>query len=316
MSTINNGNQILSYDFKEEILSLGFNKINYKLHPSGIYTGGNFIKVSDTIIHISPMMCLFEDENNKASIRIETLENAEVEVNNTLQYIVGRFSWYQAENNFMEFVAVDAIDILPTDLIFGRFSYIGIVLQETFDYTKKSWVTSNYYDLYEQNQPFKAIPTFPYSNSVEVLPSNGKFIHNGKVIEFITKQTTPSFTFPVSVSGRTDVVAINSDTNSINIITGTTTEIPSFGENMMPIAVVRFPPSTLNTVRGHFITYIHPCFYKNSNHPTNQQIFDRIKTVSAIDNGLDGDLLTNVHASYFVTKLQELSVLTGIPIDV
>ncbi len=313
MSTINNGNQTLTYDFKEEILSVGFNKLNYKLHPQGIYNGGDFVRISDTIIEITPLYCVFEDDVNKLSVRIETTENATVTVDNTKQYIVARFTWVNSENNFMDFVAVDYLDIQATDLILGRFQYIGIVLQETFDYSKKSWVNSKY-SYFCNNPCFRVVPTFPYSNFVEVLPSTNKFIHNSKVIEITVKQTSPSFVFPVSSYGRKDIVAVDSTTNSIVVIKGADSSgapLPSFEHNQLPIAIITFPPSAISTVKGEYIHYIHPDFYKSSN-ITDIELFTRLKTVSANDNGLDADLLNDVHATYFTNKINEVYVSLGL----
>lgn len=309
MGSTNLGNQSISYDFKEEILSVGFNKLNYKLHPKGIYSGGNLIRINDTSIEIEPMVALFEDDTNKLSVRIESQDNAILTVSNINIYIVARFTWINTENNFMDFLAVPAVDIEDTDLILGRLQFNGSVLTTDFDYSKKSWVSTHYYDFYNNRPSLFVTPTYPYSNNVYVYPSNGKFIHNGKVVDITTKTLSPSFSFPVSSYGRRDIVGINSNTGSIIIIQGASTSgapLSTVPDNVLPLAIVTFPPSITSTVKGNYIQYIHPMYYKTSN-LSDIEMSTRIGTVSGLENGLDGDTLDTHHASYYVDKLNEIA---------
>lgn len=312
MGSVDNGNQIISYDFKEAIVSEGFNKLNYQLHPIGVYYGGEFVKVSDTQIEVLPLYCLFEDSTAKATIRIETLDNAVIDVDNTKQFIVCRFQWLNTENNFMDFLALDSVDILPTDLILGRLQYTGIVLNTTYDYSKKSYVNVLYYDYFNTAQPLRVVPTFPYSDSVKVLSSNGSIIHDGKVIN-INDTTSPSFSFPVSVNGRKDIIGIDSDTNTVVIVQGADSigaPLPVVSSSILPVGIITFPPSTISTVKGHYITYINPYFYKTSN-ITDLEMFVRLKTVSGSVDGLDGDTLDTHHATYYTDKIDEIATLLG-----
>ena len=316
MGSIDNGTQRITYDFKEEIVSEGFNKLNYKLHPKGIYEGGTFTRVSDTQITVAPFISVFEDNTATMNVRIETQDDATVTVSNTDIYVIARFSWLNTENNFMDIIAVPFLSITENDLILGRLQYSGIVLSTTFDYSRKSWVYTKFYDMYLDTPPLKVIPTFPYSNAVRVLSSNGKFLHNGKLIS-IAEQNSPSFSFPVSTYGRKDVVGISSTTGNVNIITGSSSSnaLPTIPDYVLPIAIVTFPASTLSTVKGTYITYLHPFFNKGSN-LFNQNISDRIRTVSGLVNGLDGDTLDTHHASYYLDKMHEMATALGTTISV
>lgn len=316
MGSINIGNQLISYNFKEEIASKGFNKLNYKIFPKGVYYGGSFNKIDDNSIHISPTILLFEDVNNLVSIKIETLDVATVEVNNSNVFVIGRFSWVDTENNFMDFLAVDEISILESDIVFGRVQYNGLVLTTNFDYSRKTIANNIYYDFLTSNPPFRVIPTFPYSNNVRVLSSNGSYIHNGKKIEITNSVLSPSFSFPVSLNGRRDVVGISSDTNTIAIIQGnddSEKSIPNIPYNVLPIAIVTFPPSTISTVRGTYIEYIHPFQYKSSL-LTDDDIFNLIKPLFTETDGLDGDSIDGIDGNIIVESLREISNITGISI--
>jgi len=316
MGITNIGNQVISYDFKEAIISRGFNKLNYNLHPKGIYSGGEFTRVSDTELSIAPLLCVFYDDTKETATRIETQDIATIDIDPTKPFVILRFQWLDTENNYMDIISSDEISIAPSDFILGRVQYNGLVLTETFDYSRKSWVNSKYFHFYDNKPPFKVEPTFPLSNSIKVSPSNGKFIHNGKVIELLTETVSPSFEFPVSANGRKDVVAFNSDTNTIQVIKGTDAvgaPLPLISHNMLPIAIITLPPSTLSTVRGDYITFINPYYYKGSN-ISDLEIFNRLKTVSGEVGGLDGDTLGGSHASYYTDKLVEIAGYMDIPI--
>jgi len=103
-----------------------FNNINYQLVPTGIYSGFTLTKLSNTVIEISTGLCFIQDPVNNVGTRIETGSVQSLVVSSATPYIVLRFSWADAPNNFMDMKAVSyagAEGIQANDLIVGRCVY-------------------------------------------------------------------------------------------------------------------------------------------------------------------------------------------------
>lgn len=291
MGTVNNGQQKLSYDYRERGTAELFNKINYKIHSKGIYEGGTFTKVSDSSLNISPFICVYDDDVNKLSVRIETTEDALVEgISSSNPWIVGRFTWLNTENNFMDFLALDQGDILNSDIIFGYVDYEGSTMTNDFDYTSKSWEKLHYLNLHDST-PFKVIADEPYSNKV-IVQTGGPYFFNGRWLELNVDTESPEIEFPISSFGRKDVVVIDSLDNSIKIIKGfdDSDNLPEIDTQYFPVAILNLPENTTSLVRGHYIEYIHPNKFLTSK-DTALGLFEKLKTVDGDGSGIDLDLL-------------------------
>jgi hypothetical protein len=299
MGTTDYGTQILSFDFREEGLSKGFNRLNYGLQPQGVYSGGNFTRVSNTEITVAPILCFFYDDVNKVGVRVETTVNASITVSSSTYYIIGRFSWVDALDNYMDILAVTTP--LATDLIFGKLVFDGATLTTEFDYSTKAWASSCYY--YSQtglsnDKPFFVTPNEPYNGTVNV--STGKIIIDGV---YIYKSTSSSSTidFPISSNGRTDIIAIDKTGTAITIkgadLPGA--PIPVIDSTYFPIAIIRLPFGA-TTVHGSFIEYINISF-SASFYESPTIILTKIKTVDGTSSGLDSDLTDGYHASLTAT---------------
>lgn len=261
MGTINKGNQVHLFDYRQEITSQGFNQHNHRLFSRGIYEGGTLVKTSDTIININAFLSVFEDTVARVSVRIETTDAVTLESTAfaATPYIVGRFTWINVEENYMDFLAVAETSILDSDLIFGKLIMNGTVI-DGFDYSQKSWSYNYYHDILSYNPPFRVIPNEPYDNKVTVL-EGGPYTIQGKQVYIDTPTESPAFTFPISSNGRSDVVYIDSATNTIGILVGEDivgAPIPQTENSQFPIAIIRFPPSSTAIVKGSYIEYLHP----------------------------------------------------------
>ena len=102
-STINNGSQVLTFDYRQEGTSEGFNKLLYTLIPQGIIEGGSLSNTAGGLtVDIAPMVCYFKDTTNQVGVRLETTDNARLSVSASNPYIVGDFTWINTENNFFK----------------------------------------------------------------------------------------------------------------------------------------------------------------------------------------------------------------------
>jgi hypothetical protein len=255
MGSIDNGTQVFTYSYKQEGLSKTFNSLNYKLHSRGIYSGGTFARVSDIQITLSPTLLFFEDTANTVGVRIETTTNANIAVQASTPYIVGRFHWINTENNYMDFLAVAYGDITATDIIFGRLVFNGSVLTTEYDYSKKQW-SSDYYTSANDFLPqFKVEAQEPYSTTVVVKP--GRVFFDSAIVTLATNTTSPVFSFPVSANGRTDLITLNRS-SVITIIQGADTSgapIPTLNSDYLLLAIIRFPAGATQ-VKGSYIEYV------------------------------------------------------------
>ncbi len=297
MGSINNGGQLLTYDYRQTIKSQDFNRLNYKLHPSGIYEGGTLIKVNDAEVRLQAFTCLYEDEDNSLSIRITTTTDATVSVSPSTPFIIGRFSWLNTENNFMDLVSVSFEDILDSDIIFGQLFFEGSILSPTFDYSKTTYCSKKILKLTEQF-PFRIYPTIPPSNQVEV-DVGGPIYVDGKKIEVTTKTLSPTITLPTSMYYRKDFITMNTSTGAIVIFTGVEDTIeanalfPIIEKGYFVIGALIFGNTTHSVIRGSDIQYIHPNEVKTSYYSPSQ-VLPMITSLDGASSGLDSYALDSV----------------------
>jgi len=292
-TTVNVGNQVLLYSYKQEVTSEGFNQLNHKLHPHGIYSGAEVTKVDENNILISPTLCVFEIPENKATVRIETNSDVSLFVTQVNKYVVLRFDWKNTEFNFMDIKAISEIDIRPLDLVVCKCIYENDVLIG-FDYSRKSWSYNHYNKIANYDPPFKVIAHEPYDQSVRILPG-GPYIFNGKILQVSNEIDTYNFTFPIPVSGRKDVLCLDSASNVI-IVTGTSLSLPIIKTDYFPIAIITFPANTtISTVRGDYITYIHPNQFLSS------EIYTSTLPVS--DTYVKRDVDGSIRASHYISNV-------------
>lgn len=304
MSAINNGNQQVTYDYKQAITSQGFNKVNYKLHPKGIYEGGEVVKVNDSEIRIQPFVCLYEDTVNKVSVKIETDTYAVVAVSASTPYVVGRFTWLNTEDNYMDIVAIAQAELVATDVIFARLQFTGAILSTDYDYSEKSWTAKKCLKFCE-TMPFMVTPTYPNSTTVKV-GVGGPVIVDGKKVEILVEATSPTVVLPVGVD-RKDLVVIDTDGNSIKIIEGTTI-IPILTRTYLPVAILNLP-SDCTAIKGSYIEYIHPSLFKSNNTPASEILTLTLAQDGAGSN-LDGYSLDSIPSNDFITAFRQISFIT------
>jgi len=318
MGTINKGGQVHLFDYRQEITSQGFNQHTNKLFARGIYSGGELFKISDTQVSLSSFLSVFEDIDAKVTLKIETTEAVIIESPSiaVTPYIIGRFTWQNAEENYMDFFAVAEINLLPTDLIFGKIVFNGSTIID-FDYSQKSWSYNYYHDILSYEPPFRVIPNDPYDNKVLVLPG-GPYTIQGRQVTISTPTESPAFTFPISSNGRTDVVYVDSQDSSVGIIQGediSGVPTPQTANSQFPIAIIRFPPSSTAVVKGSYIEYLHPDNFRSNpvqlDYPTET---DSVPDSYALRDS-DGDLTAKQFHSDIADGTTPLTVLSSTMVD-
>ena len=138
MGTTNFGTQTITFDYKQTGTAKGFNKLNYKLFPAGIYKGGLITRKNATTATIATLTLFIEDSAVGLGARIETASSIDITISEATPYIIARFIWSDVETNYMDFFVKASGDILTTDIILGKGNYIGGVLQSTFLYTERT----------------------------------------------------------------------------------------------------------------------------------------------------------------------------------
>lgn len=276
MGLVDNGKQILVFDYKQKGTSEGFNKLLYNMTPKGIIKGGTLVKNTDASIYVTPFLAFFEDISKKIGIRLETTENASVNVSVSKPFVIIRFSWLNLEDNFMDIISVSSTEIEETDFILGRCIFDSSTLT-TFDYSKKSWAKS-YYDKDIDFEPsFLVSANEPYDNKLKV--GKGSAYINGKKVAFDIEKQTPTFDLNVT-NGRKDLVVINDDA-TISIIKGTDISspvAPLFPVKGLVVAIVTLPPNP-TSVNGSFVEYL----YNNNFYST--QISNLVNEATSLPTG-------------------------------
>jgi hypothetical protein len=203
------GSQILSFDFNEDATGKKFNKTQYGLTPSGIYSGFTLEKFSDSMVRITPGVCYIHDEIQNLGTRIETQENVVIEIDSTKPYVVLRFVWIDAKDNFMDFVSTTYNEIQNGDLIVGRVIYenSGTTMTENYDYTRRN-VFYNKRNRDTQNY-FKVQSTEPISKRVFVTSG---ILNSPKGNLYVTGGIYPLTDIPDTTTGsRNDIIYIDED---------------------------------------------------------------------------------------------------------
>ena len=285
-STINNGSQNLTFDYRQEGTSEGFNKLLYTLIPQGILKGGNLSINSGLIVNIAPMTCYFKDETNEVGVRIETRENATVTLSQAKPYVVGEFTWINTEDNFMEFKAVD----LPSDdqIVFGRGIFASVNTISGFDTTYKTWSKEYYENINEDGTPSFKVTVNP-NNQLKLDVGKGHAIINGKEVTFTNTVTSGEINTNVS-NARIDYLCIT-ENGALTFVSSEDVSVPtnpSIPYNMLAIAKITLP-SNPTSILGK-VEYIY------NNHQQTPSVDSIISTISSNYDTLNNakqDKITN-----------------------
>ena len=235
-STNNNGTQSRVFEYKGALKSEEFNRVFSKTLPTGIYDGGNLVRLSATSLSIEPISVVIAtvDSDDDIAVRIRTTKDyipedlkfesgSSTSLDTSKPLIVARYAWANIVSNYLDFVQVsETLDethtnvdnLWPNDLIIGKILFVAngvnneIASVNSFDTTRKSWSTI-YRDILLGSQ-------FRVTTSIEAGHENQIYIPGGTVSTRTGSVIVTGGYFPVGgltatgTTGRNDYVYIDS----------------------------------------------------------------------------------------------------------
>jgi len=247
----NHGTQIISLKYKEPGKAKNFNRFNYKFLPIGIYEGGSLSYVDTTTIRVAPITAFFNEAVFGVGVKIRTTIDYDLTVDVATPYVIMRYEWIEAANNYADILAVAYGSITSEDIILGRCVYIGSTLQTSFDYTRT--MTASIQTLNNKKDNFKVIAEEPYANTAYVY--GGSVIIN-KILTTVTNQSSP--TISSTTLGRIDIIYI-SNSGVVSVLEGVDAGSPSQPEFPVGIILAIITRGASETVvRGDQIVNVIP----------------------------------------------------------
>lgn len=213
----NLGDQIITFDYKQLAKGEGFNAINFKLHGKGVYEGLTVSILDNSTVRLSTGILLIENVSKSLSLHCRTRTNVDVTVNSANVYVIARFLWINAEDNYVDFLAVDSASINSDDLILGRCVFPDGVNLTEIDTSRRNKAYGVFYN--EEYLEFNTIAEEPITNVVEV--KDGNAVINGKLVNF----SEDTIAVPDTINGRVDLITID-DSGVLGIIQGVDSVTP------------------------------------------------------------------------------------------
>jgi hypothetical protein len=124
-SSLNQGNQILTWDYLNEASSLSFNKVLKDLLRIGLYRGG-LLFCNGSTISVSPYTMLIETSNpefeRQLAVRVETKDSFNLAYNAATPFVVAEMEWLEVEDNFALVKCVNEVYLAnnPLAIVFGK----------------------------------------------------------------------------------------------------------------------------------------------------------------------------------------------------
>ena len=109
MSSINNGSQIITVDYKEFALSHNIDKLLRDIALPGISKGGLLTRLSDTQVAVNPFTALFQTDFGTApndhliAVRVITQNQVAWTVTEASPYLVMKLPWVEVPDNYIDF---------------------------------------------------------------------------------------------------------------------------------------------------------------------------------------------------------------------
>lgn len=234
MGLINYGTQTISFAYNEQAKSEKFNKLNYKLFPDGIYEGGLLTYSDTSTVNLAPLTLFVNDSVTKVGIKISTEVSVPITVGVATPYIVIRYTWLNAANNYADIEAVSFASLTVDDIVVGRCTYNSSnVLQTTFDYgrrTVSSITASN-----DVTDNLKIVAQEPYANTAYV--DAGTALIKGVITPIAGTSTA---VISATTLGRIDLVYI-SEAGVVSVLEGVdagSPVVPDSPDNSIMLGVI------------------------------------------------------------------------------
>lgn len=127
--TSNDGDQTLTFDYKQNATSTSFNSILRGIMKPGIYEGGLLARINDTTVSLSSYVAVINASNDDTiAIRVEAANSFNVTVSSTNTVVVLRFEWHEQEDNYVRPLAVPPGSVVVDDIVVGTLNFSGSTL--------------------------------------------------------------------------------------------------------------------------------------------------------------------------------------------
>jgi hypothetical protein len=104
-TTVNKGNQILTWDYLNASSSESFNRLLKDIVRPGIYEGGLVDVIDASTASINPMSVLIVPENNSdLAVKVRVQDPYQITVDQANPYLICEIDWINQEDNFLDFV--------------------------------------------------------------------------------------------------------------------------------------------------------------------------------------------------------------------
>ena len=250
-TSVNRGNQTLTFSFGEPALSIRWNRLNFKLHTPGIYDGGELEIVDDNTVRVNPFTCYIVDTPSVVGVRIQTFDPVDIDVTDVSKpYICIRFNWLQQGANFAEIAAFESGDITNDFIVVGKCEFNESNNLISFDYSRRDEITEK-----------GVLSQLPFRVKSDLIESNEVVINGGVALttENRVVVSDQALIIPDTTDGRYDFIFINNETGNIELYEGDdspTPTMPSYAGRVV-IAEIR-REGTRTTVRGSEIINVDP----------------------------------------------------------
>jgi len=126
MGSTNQGTQVKVFDFEQMGTSQGFNLVNYKLIPQGVYSGYTLTVLNTTTVGVSTGVAYIADQNGTCGVRVTTSVGIDLTPTPSTSLIVLRMTWVNSvSNNYADFLCIANGSQLSTDIILGEATFTG-----------------------------------------------------------------------------------------------------------------------------------------------------------------------------------------------
>lgn len=273
MGSTNYGQQLITFQYNQPATSASFNRVHYKALPMGVYEGGELSKPEPTLnrVSISPGTFVFYDPTyteqtddsvpeafiEGIAVKITTTSSiTDIDISNSTPYITLSYTWQNVSGNYMEFNVKDFASIdTDKEIIIGRGCFVGGVLQDTFDYTRRSEprfiVNENHKD------DLKVLPDETGGNPKAVYVNSGELVLNNKLVSWDGGYSS-DFSDTPSGQKRTDIVYLKED-GTLGTRLGTTAasdpQAPQYPNDGVVLAEIR-REGDRTTVQGNEIYWV------------------------------------------------------------
>jgi hypothetical protein len=149
MSSENLGSGLINIDYQQEFTSEEYNKRMNKISKPGIYEGGT-LEFVDPNLTLLPFVAEFRTSAGQ-NVRYQTTVNIVCNVSGVITdtnpivptyakpYVVGNFSWSNTADNYADFSAKSAGELVDNDVIFGKVNFDSGGVFQNITYDEKTW---------------------------------------------------------------------------------------------------------------------------------------------------------------------------------